>query len=177
MYCMKCGRELKNEWNICPACGTPTNVQTNTGNYYNQKKKGLSKIIIAIVAIFIVAIFIAILALGKGDVISEVKDSTLPYYSEEVTIGEAFDSYFDSPKWSTYEQGGKEVICFSGFVYSRADDKIKVTMEMSMNGDTLMWDEVILYNVDEGDTTYLTDLELESLLNAIYEGGSFTWVW
>ena len=46
-----------------------------------------------------------------------------------------------------------------------------------MSDDSLKWENVILYNINGGDTTYLTDMELEGLLNAIYENGTFSWHW
>ena len=176
MYCAGCGTELKSEWKICPTCGKAVEKQGNLSEKSETKRgKKLSPKVIATIAI--VAVLLLVLITRGNDAISDIKESTLPSYSEDLTIGEAFENFFVEPSWSTYESEDADVVVFNGFVYSDSDEKIKVTMEMLMYEESLEWQNVILYNVDMGTTTYLTDLELESLLNAIYENGTFSWVW
>lgn len=176
MFCESCGNELKNEWKICPACGKPNKKVENSNLQESEiKSKKISKKGIAAIAVVVIILFLIII--GSGDAVSDIKDSMLPEYSEEITIGEAFENFFYKPSWSSYESGDDEVVVFNGYVYTDLEEKVKVTMKMIKDEEKIRWEEVILYNADDGETTYLTDLELESLLNAIYEGGIFSWVW
>ena len=177
MYCARCGKEIKDEWKICPACGEPIEshgINSSIENKSLGKKKPRKAIIVTVV---VAVLLVFVLSFGEDDVISDIKSYTLPTYSEEITIGDAFEDYFFEPRWTTYESDDADGVIFNGFIYSDVGDKIKVTMEMLMYEQSIKWQEVTLYNVNNGTTTYLTNLELESLLSAIYEGGTFSWIW
>lgn len=176
MFCKKCGNQLLEDEKFCSSCGAPIEEITNTNPVetgMKRKKKFSKKTVIIVVVVVILLLCI----LGSGDPVSDIKNSTLPAYSEDITIGEAFEDFFSHPSWSLCDENDKDVVVFKGYFYEESGDKIKITMEMTMREDKLKWEEVVLYNTDSGDTTYLTDLELESLLNAIYEDGTFTWYW
>ena len=34
MFCSQCGKEVSDEWNVCPNCGTPINKQGIGNEYY-----------------------------------------------------------------------------------------------------------------------------------------------
>ncbi len=178
MYCRKCGNQMMENEKFCASCGTAVEHIESANNIETENK---SKIIsmkkIAIIGGSIAIILFLLLLFGSGDVISNLKNSTLPAYSENITIGEAFDAFFIDPSWSSYKSNDIEVVVFNGYFYSDSGDKIKVRIEMTMNDDWLSWEEIVLYNINGGDTTYLNDYELESLLSAIYENGTFSWYW
>lgn len=177
MFCKNCGNQMSENDKVCSSCGTPvaaTEVYADAGAK-NKGKKGKKTILV--IGVAVVILILAFLLFGGSDTGSDLKDSTLPEYSEDITIEEAFAGFFEKPKWTTYEDGDQEVVVFNGYFDEESGDRIKVTMEMTSSDDTVTWEEVILYNVDSGDTTYLTELELEGLLNAVYENGTFSWYW
>lgn len=193
MLCSKCGHQLLENEKFCTSCGAAVNEIENTNKEQSavkvEKKNtkpqgvvigiaavGLTLIMAIVIGLVIIGLFLAII-FADGGTVSDVKDSTLPAYSEDITIEEAFESFFDEPSWSSYETDTDEIVVFTGYFNENGGDKIKITMEMTKNGESLKWEEVVLYNTNTGDTTYLSDVELESLLNAIYENGTFSWYW
>lgn len=177
MFCKKCGNQMMENEKFCTSCGTAVEGTENitAAETQTSSKNKSKKIVIIGIAVVILAFFFFVF--GSGDAVSDLKDSTLPSYSEDVTIGEAFENYFSEPSWSSYETDDSDVVVFNGYFDEESGDRIKITIEMTMNDDSLKWEEVVLYNTNSGDTTYLNDLELEGLLNAIYENGTFSWYW
>jgi predicted nucleic acid-binding Zn ribbon protein len=178
MFCKKCGNQMMENEKFCTSCGTAVQENENVNTSEIQvKSKNKSKKKIIIIGVVAAILIFCFCFLESGDVVSDLKDSTLPSYSEDITIGEAYENFFTDPSWSSCETDGLDVVVFNGYFYEESGEKIKATIEMSMGEDSIKWEEVVLYNIDSGDTTYLTDLELESLLNAIYENGTFSWYW
>ena len=178
MFCKKCGNQIAENQKFCASCGAVIEMQETNNSAetkFTEKNKSKKKIVIIGVVVAVVVFFFFVF--GSGDAVSDLKDSTLPAYSEDITIGEAFENFFFDPSWSSYESEGMDVVVFNGYVEEESGDEIKVTIEMIVSDDSIKWEEVILYNSNSGETTYLTDLELESLLNAVYENGTFSWYW
>ena len=192
-YCTKCGTSLGDSYEFCVKCGmnqSKTNAQMRNELYRDNRSdvevhknqqniKQVLIILLIIGAVFIGLVMTTILIVGMAasDPVSDLKNSTLPSYSRDITIEEAFEDFFINPEWSTYESGEDDIVVFKGVIYSDEGDKIVVTMEMLAIEGYVEWKEIVLYNADEGNTTRLTNSERESLLNAIYEDGNFSWYW
>lgn len=64
-YCKNCGTKLDNGVKFCPNCGTPSGSETNQNSNMNQKKSSKKGFLIAaIVLLALVAVFLALAALG-----------------------------------------------------------------------------------------------------------------
>lgn len=64
-YCKNCGTKLDNGVKFCPNCGTPSGSETNQNSNMNQKKSSKKGFLIAaIVLLTLVAVFLALAALG-----------------------------------------------------------------------------------------------------------------
>lgn len=84
MFCEKCGTELKEDWKICPNCGTPVPeendepIQAPNNNHKNNKW-----IIIGIVAVIIVVVVAAFTVFGKKETKSKVPKESKKTETEE----------------------------------------------------------------------------------------------
>lgn len=84
MFCEKCGAELKEDWKICPNCGTPVPeendepIQAPNNNHKNNKW-----IIIGIVAVIIVVVVAAFTVFGKKETKSKVPKESKKTETEE----------------------------------------------------------------------------------------------
>ena len=64
-YCKNCGNKLEDGVKFCPNCGTPSGSETNQNSNMNQKKSSKKGFLIAaIVLLALVAVFLALAALG-----------------------------------------------------------------------------------------------------------------
>ena len=79
------------------------------------RKKSIIIGIILTIAFILFCVF-AINDSGATDAIASknISASYFTEYSSSKTIGEAFDDFFASPKWTSYKQGAHEYVDFSG---------------------------------------------------------------
>lgn len=92
----------------------------------------------------------------------EVRGSYLTHYSEDVTVEEAFDNYFDNPKWSTYQQDGYTYVVFTGsceYLGERADARIT----FQITGEQFRVEQLDINGAEQ------SDLLLHAMLAKIYE--------
>ena len=92
----------------------------------------------------------------------EVRGSYLTHYSEDVTVEEAFDNFFDNPKWSTYQEDGYTYVVFTGvceYLGERADARIT----FQITGEQFRTEQLDLNGVEQND------LILYAMLAKIYE--------
>lgn len=106
-----------------------------------------------------------------------VKSSELSSYSEK-DMETAFSDFFDACEWrySAYA----DAVIFTGYFMSSDFEQIKTTVWFTFVDEEdyrFYLSSVCLESDNEYDYTYLTDSEIESMLNAIYYGGTFSWTW
>lgn len=134
-----------------------------------EEKIETRKTIVQMVVGGAIIAFISIIIVLKPDFLSNiiqpganVRNAYLSQYSESVTIEDAFESFFENGKWSTYKEEDYSYVVFNGvceYLGERVDAKVtfKITGEnfcvdsLDINGQTQ--NNIILY----------------SLLTAIYE--------
>lgn len=93
---------------------------------------------------------------------AEVRGAYLTQYSENVTIEEAFENYFDNGNWRTYEDNEYSYVVFTGsceYLGERAD--VKVTFKIT--GDNFIVDSLDLNGREQNDWI------LYGILSAVYE--------
>lgn len=126
-----------------------------------QKLKGIPMVWKAAIAaggiLLIIVCFTLFRKPGK-----EVRDAYLPYYSEEVTVEEVFEAYFESPKWSTYESGDYSYVVFTGVCWY-LEDRVDVRVTFKITGENFVVDRLDVNGQSQDD--YMINL----LLFDIYE--------
>lgn len=82
-----------------------------------ETRKAIVQMVIGLGLVIIIALVIAF----NPDLISDifqpgaaVRNAYLSQYSEDVTVGDAFDSFFSNEKWSTYKDKGYTYVVFTG---------------------------------------------------------------
>lgn len=95
------------------------NAPVNPNEKYKKMKnyrKNWILIQIAMVAALLVMLAMGSHEAGIDDAVSSnfISSSYLTQYSEEVTIGEAFDAFFADGSWETHSDGAMEYIDYSG---------------------------------------------------------------
>lgn len=191
MFCAYCGKKIDDHSGFCPFCGNPVseekigdgkqeapkadgaarNIAETIGsavrNTMNKKAAGFftknqyknTKILIVIV--LVLAVLTGILKqIGKPG--SEVRNSYLSQYSNAVTVGEAFDDFFDKGKWSDYKEGDYSYVVFTG-VCEFLEERVDVRVLFKITGENFIVDRLEI----NGQTQ--NDLMLYSLLLAVYE--------
>lgn len=124
------------------------------------RKKG--KVIKIILIALVVIVAIAVIAGLRSDVnVAGVKTGTLAGYPD-MTVGEAFESFFDSPKWGVDKKGDQQYVTFKGnCTYDGALAEVKVIFwvndtsfgisSMTMEGATLnAFEQVIILDAVYG---------------------------
>lgn len=133
-----------------------------------EKRRKIASVVSAIATVLIIAV-IALEAALPGSLHrimvpgAEVRGAYLTQYSDEVTIEEAFDNYFDNGKWSTYKETGYSYVVFTGnceYLGSRAD--IRLTFKLT--GENFRVDSLDVNGVTQGA------LIMYGLLSSVYEG-------
>ena len=91
-----------------------------------------------------------------------VRGAYLSQYSENVTVEEAFNHYFDNPQWSTYEEGGYSYVAFTGgceYMGEKADARLT----FQITGDQFRVNSLDINGIEQ------SDFILYALLESIYE--------
>lgn len=123
----------------------------------------LKKQLILSVVICVALILVISLGLGSYSRASTiVRNSYLPKYSTDITIGEAFDSVFTDPQWSSRTLDGKELVDFNGVLYNADGEPVKIT---------------IIFNSINGKANVFFVYENGEMLNPIYEDDFFTQIY
>jgi len=140
--------------------------------YEEYKKYKLSRKQPAVVTMIITIAFIIAIALNGGDQAvkeattglssSNISSSYLSQYSTDVTIGEAFNSFFGNPKWKSYDQGIEKFVDFQGKItFNGEAATATVTFWLSDNQFVV---ERIKINSNE-----LLPNEVENFLSVVYD--------
>lgn len=94
---------------------------------------------------------------------ANVRDSYLEYYSNSITVEEAFDSFFDNGKWSEYKEDGDVYVVFTGeCIY--LDKKAKVKIRFRIKGDYFYFVNMEMNGQPQ------SDILSEALFDKVYEG-------
>ena len=91
-----------------------------------------------------------------------ISTSYLSEYSEEVTIGEAFNDFFGDPEWVGYEEGAQKLVDFKG---TCTYDGESATMIITFihNGDSFFVDKIKVNGQE------MLPIMHDSIFKAIYE--------
>lgn len=92
----------------------------------------------------------------------EVRTAYLSEYSTQVTIGEAFEGFFDNCKWTKFDSEGYAYVAFTG-TCRYFDERADVRITFKITGEKFIVDSLDI----NGRTQ--SDLVLYGLLSAVYE--------
>ena len=211
MFCGKCGNELPDRAKFCGKCGSSQNVTeiTETVSEVNgssvqdrkpvyrnreeyqsefeatRKKKKLPLIIgiVAVVIVVVIIIAVVISSMTKFSV-DTVKSGTLPYFDEDLTIGEAFAGSFHKEKWDfdEDEDSNEQYVYFDGYCNSADGEEIEVEIGFIYDSEVHEKGEFEVCAVelsDEyGNTADLyTQEDIEGFFNYVFKGEEFEWLW
>lgn len=129
MFCEKCGKELVEGAIFCDNCGTsisrftdsnPPPVQMSvsqdsTATVY-KKRSGKKALVMIGVLVLLVVVFMGVVGVFNGDekYVEAVK-SGHPVAYPDITYEEAYNSFFDSPKWKYLKtDDGLDIVQFDG---------------------------------------------------------------
>lgn len=142
--------------------------ENNPREMYNNMKGSRKKSVIA--GIVLVCAIIALLAFsavdsGVTDAVASknISASYLTAFSDTETVGEAFDDFFDNPKWTSYSQGAQEYVDFSGGCVYGDNDNAKMIITFALNNNSF---EVTKITVDGKEMPIILHHEI---LETIYE--------
>ncbi|MBR1527869.1 MAG: zinc-ribbon domain-containing protein [Oscillospiraceae bacterium] len=125
MFCKNCGRELDDGVKFCDGCGSPVNYDNNviaqespvtSTESIVKANFPFKKIIIPVAGVIgvLVLLFIIGVMTSPSLTVEEVKKSQLNGYNT-ITIGKAFDHYFDNTSWEDFNsEEGLGVVEFKG---------------------------------------------------------------
>lgn len=92
-----------------------------------------------------------------------VRNAYLTQYSEDVTVEEAFQNFFENPQWSTYQESGYTYVVFTGNC-EYMDERVDVSITFQITGEQFRADHLDINGVEQND------LILYGLFTKIYEG-------
>lgn len=173
MFCEKCGALVNENDKFCQKCGaevqhneekkTPTILLKNPEN--TNKLKANKKRIVIVVSAVVLILFVFNMFFGNSNKeIRSVKGGNLEYYPE-VTLGEAFENWFSSPKWS-YDSKTK-LVQFSGeCTYGGKPATMTIDFRTYDNG---VFETNSISVDDTYSTIYFTDRDCIDLYSNIFE--------
>lgn len=94
---------------------------------------------------------------------ADVRDAYLEYYSNSITVEEAFDSFFDNGKWSEHREDGDVYVLFTGEC-TYLDKKAKIKIRFRIKGDYFYFVNMEMNGQPQ------SDILSEALLDKVYEG-------
>lgn len=130
-----------------------------------EARRDMVKILVGI-GIFTAIILIIVL---RPDFISnviqpgaEVRNAYLSQYSEDVTVEDALEEYFDNGKWDTYKEGGYSYVTFTG-TCNYLGEKTDAKITFKITGENFIVDSLDLNGREQND------LILVLFLTEVYE--------
>ncbi|MDE7137868.1 MAG: hypothetical protein K2O29_05355 [Ruminococcus sp.] len=113
-----------------------------------------------------------------------IKSGTLPYFDEDLTIGEAFAGSFHKEKWDfdEDEDSNEQYVYFDGYCNSADGEEIEVEIGFIYDSEVHEKGEFEVCAVelsDEyGNTADLyTQEDIEGFFNYVFKGEEFEWLW
>lgn len=174
MYCKNCGNETKEGAKFCNNCGSPVN---NTGadmTFQNVQgdaaaqpvKKGSAYKKFLIGALIVIALIFVLFFWGSDSLsVNDVKKSCLDGY-EILTIGKAFDEYFDNTSWEAFKtESGISIVEFQGdFDYKgpvsenyESHATVQFAKDPDIDTDYFYVDCIAIDVTDENAPSYMTE--------------------
>jgi len=134
-----------------------------------KEKIETRKAIVQMVVVFVAIILIACVVVMKPDFISNifrpganVRNAYLTQYSESVTIGDAFEDFFENGKWSTHKTDDYSYVLFDGSC-EYLGQKSDVRVRFKITGENFVVDSMDINGQPQGD------LVLYALISAVYD--------
>lgn len=113
----------------------------------------------ALAGVLLFIVCIGLLFRKQGQV---VRESYLDQYSDSITVGDAFDSFFDDEEWSDYKEDGDTYVVFTGKCFY-LEEKVDVKVSFKIKDDYFY----VTYMEMNGEPQ--SEAMLDTLLNKIYE--------
>lgn len=128
--------------------------------------KGFAKLIVFVIVLIVIVLnWSSISSIWRPG--AAVRDAYFVNYSDEITIGEAFENVFTDCKWSKYTYNGNKYVRFTGkFI----EDDVKATYQFNflVLGDSATIDSIYIDGVD------VSGMET-ALLVGIYNRNGVSW--
>lgn len=143
------------------------NAPVNPYNMYRKMKSHKKRWLSIQVGILLFFLIFSVSVVKKSNVddslaSKNISESYLPDYSESLTVGEAFENFFDDGKWEKFSDGSVEYVDYSGkCLYGEETVDVCIRFWVS---DEKFKVESVMFDGEEIDMM----LE-EALFNAIYE--------
>jgi len=163
MICKKCGKELAEGTKKCDGCGEKVKLKFSELPPKEKKKRAIIGSVCLIIGVVLI-IAGAIGALNKDKYISVVKEGTLNGFPD-MTVGEAFENFFDDPEWESFEdEDGRIIVEFNGgCTWGGEDANCCIQFEVDEDGESF---ETYYADID-GDS--LNDFEIVAMYEVIYD--------
>lgn len=142
------------------------NAPVNANQKYKSMKtaRKYSNIISIVCTVLAVVLIIIAVSGGASDSkVNGVKDAYLKSYSDEITIGEAFNEFFSDPTWESYSEDGIDYVKFAGDCTFYDEDALMVVVFEYMENDWFKVKDIKL------NGTSLNDFEEVAVLEKIFE--------
>ena len=160
-HCVYCGAKFKTGISLfCPQCGAADPIQKEE-TVKNAKRTALK--VLGYILLFAIIIF-GFLFYFQYQAVQEVRQSSPTNYPD-FTLEEAFDAFFENPKWSYGEDcGDYQIIYFSGDCLYR-EQEVTANLEIRSYDST---GQSTIYSLDFNGVPQ-SDEMLNLLLTTVYE--------
>ena len=91
-----------------------------------------------------------------------VRDAYLDYYSSSVTVGDAFDSFFENGKWSEHKENGDTYVVYTGDCWY-LDERVNVKIRFRIGDDCFYFANMEMNGQPQ------SDIISEALFDKVYE--------
>lgn len=168
MYCNNCGKELTGDFAFCPFCSAPTGAApvqyAPQANIPQPKKK--KKLLFILIPILVIVALVAVLAIVLSDkYVPIVKEGYLEDYSDEITVGDAFEGFFANGVWTEFKTEKDDIIVEFNGECEYGDDMVDVCIQFEVDEDEETFEVVCI----ERDDELLSRRERVYLLETVYE--------
>ena len=174
MFCKKCGNKVSDRASFCTSCGaeiiradscqvqTPATEENVWQDMTDQRSKKKKTVIAAGIIVAIVIVIIIFALIGGSNPVDTVKNGNLDVYPEK-TVGDAFDDFFDDPRWFSYKSNGNTYVKFTGSC-TLYDEPVKAKIIFLIDGNEFRIDTCKI-----GEISVTSKSEMEEVLDVIYE--------
>ncbi len=142
----------------------PINAYQTYKNLKNARKKTFIMYYGIIIAFIIFVVYFVTNYLSYSNMI---KESYLEPYTNEKTIGQAFEDFFGNTKWTNYKNGSQKMVDFTGECMLE-DEKAHITITFIIFGDAINGGEFQLHSV-KIDGKEVPDLVSVALFSKVFD--------
>ena len=176
MFCRKCGKEVQEDWTICPNCGNPINQNTTSsmsehktpqntmtsGKKKEKKKKPIGKIIIALFAIIVIGRIFAGMSGGNDSDNGDASDNmdskeTIEKLKKFTTMTKDGDVYIFSngENWEIHYTTGNEFVVIT-------EPEVLDCFSLAFNSSEIGNSGTFTYDLDENEARMYFDYDSEA---------------